>query len=84
MAKRYNSGFYEGMSERRRQEHEDGGMIKEDHSAIANLPQQVIIKAYPKGDDYTPEKLNDTITGIDRQKSRDHSQTMKHLQPEKY
>src|SRR6266404_4800911 len=70
MAKRYHSGksmekheYYAGEESRRKQEHEDGGMISEDHSAIANLPQSVMMKPYPKPDGYMPEDLDDTIRG---------------------
>lgn len=83
MAKRYNDGFYEGMSDRRKQEREDAGMIQEDHSAIANLPQNVMMKAYPKENDYLPEVLDDTISGVDRQKAYDYSHMMKHFKPKK-
>jgi hypothetical protein len=83
MAKRYNSGNYEGMQSRRTQEMQDAGMIREDHSAIANMPQNVIMRPYPTDRDYTPEGLDDTISGIDRQKGMDHGEMMKHLKPKK-
>ncbi len=41
------------------------GMIHEDHSEIANLPQEVVYKEYPKmpmGGNY---RLDDTIRGVD-------------------
>lgn len=85
MAKRYNDGMYEGMSDRREQEARDASMIHEDRSAVANLPQDVIMRAYPKDMDYAPEDLifPDTIAGVDRQKSIDHLQMMKHIKPKK-
>ncbi len=83
MAKRYNSGYYEGPDSRKRQEREDGGMLSEDHSAMANMPQEVIMKMYPKENDYTPEGLDDTISGIDRQKNMDYSKMKEHLVPKK-
>jgi hypothetical protein len=83
MAKRYNDGSYEGLAGRRAQEARDAGMISEDHNAMANLPQNVIMKQYPQDRDYTPEGLDDTISGIDRQKGMDHSGMMKHLKPKK-
>jgi hypothetical protein len=72
MAKRHHSsghaeGHYEGMEARRTQEMQDGGMIREDRSAIANLPQNVMIKAYPYAGADMPEGLDDTISGIDHQ-----------------
>lgn len=68
MAKRhYDSGHYEGAEGKRRQEMMDGMMIKEDHSAIANMPQGVVIRPYPKSEHYMPESLDDTIKGVDHQ-----------------
>lgn len=83
MAKRYNSGSYEGMDSRRRQEMLDAGMIREDHSAMANMPQNVIMRAYPDPMEYTPENLDDTIRGIDRQKGMDYGKMKSHLVPKK-
>lgn len=77
-------GYYEGASERRRQEMEDGGMIREDKSAIANLPQDVMIKAYPKTGPYMPEMLDDTLRGVDKQIDGDDSQRRKTFNPHKY
>ena len=80
---RIHEGHYEGHDPRRRQELEDAGMIQEDHSAMANMPQNVIMRPYPQDRDYTPEGLDDTISGINRQKSMDHGEMMKHLKPKK-
>ncbi len=90
MAKRYHSGksmekheYYAGEESRRKQEHEDGGMISEDHSAIANLPQSVMMKPYPKPDGYMPEDLDDTIRGIDEQVAMDNNKRKAHFKPKK-
>lgn len=72
MAKRHHSGHYEGMDSRRKQEMSDAGMIREDHSAIANMPQEVMIKQYPKDSNYMPEEIDDRISGIDRQMNADN------------
>lgn len=73
MAKRhYSEGEYAGEHMRRRQEMEDMGMIKEDRSAIANLPQEVMMKPWAKERNYMPEVLEDTIRGIDKQMSQDN------------
>lgn len=77
------AGHYEGHSERRRQEMEDAGMIHEDLSAIANLPQNVMIKPYPVEKGYLPESLDDTISGVDRQMGRDNSKKMQDYAPKK-
>lgn len=61
-------GDYAGELARRTQEMQDAGMIHEDRSAIANLPQNVMIKPYSKSpSSYIPENLNDDISGIDKQ-----------------
>lgn len=78
------AGYYEGEYGRRHQEMKDAGMIREDHSAIANMPQRSMIKEWPKSDYGMPEDLDDTITGIDRQMDRDNMQRRKHSHPHKY
>lgn len=78
----YND-FYAGMDARRRQELEDAGMIHEDQRAIANLPQEVMIKAYPIPGRYLPEGLDDTIRGIDHQIDYDDGKRQSHIYPKK-
>lgn len=78
-----NDGFYEGPEPRRRLEMQDAGMLYEDHNAIANLPQNVMIKAYPKTGPYLPEVLNDDLSGIDAQMDYDDSQRRSHFYPKK-
>jgi hypothetical protein len=78
-----HSDHYAGMESRRRMEMEDAGMIHEDHRAIANLPQEVMIKPYPKTGPYMPEGLDDTIRGVDQQMRFDGSQRAKHFYPKK-
>ncbi len=41
------------------------GMISEDHSATANLPQHVVQTPYPKCEYVDNYYLDDTIKGID-------------------
>ena len=74
---------YSGHHARRKQEMEDAGMIREDHNEIANLPQEVMIKAYPKTGPYMPEMIDDTIRGIDRQMDEDDRQRRKTFNPKK-
>jgi hypothetical protein len=83
MAKRYYDGGYAGMDSRKAQEREDGSMIKEDHSAMANLPQNVIMKPWPTAGTYLPENLDDTISGINRQVGLDSSKKDANLEPKK-
>jgi len=61
-----------------------GEMISSNYSEMANLPQQVIIKKYPEGQGYSDEMINDGISGIDSQMSKDNSKKKKNKQPEKY
>ncbi len=77
---------YAGYDMRRRQEYEDSMMIKEDHSAIANLPQDVKYVLYPKEDYYNNPHLDDTLRGADRQMRDDvMSKSLKrNADPEKY
>jgi len=75
--------YYAGAEPRRRQEMEDAGMIHEDHRAIANLPQNVMIKPYPMTGPYNPEILDDTIAGIDRQMDYDDHKREDNFYPKK-
>jgi hypothetical protein len=75
---------YAGMDPRRRQELEDAGMIREDHRAVANLPQEVMIKPYPYNSPYLPEGLDDTIRGVDHQIDMlDNRKRQEHMFPKK-
>ena len=76
-------GFYAGMEPRRRQEMEDAGYIHEDHNAIANLPQQVMMKPYPRTGPYLPEGLEDSIRGVDHQMDYDDNKRREHFYPKK-
>ena len=81
--KPYGRGYYEGRVDRRRQEMADAGMIYEDHEEIANLPQQVMMKKYPKTGPYLPEVLDDTFNGIDRQMDYDDDKRRQNFYPKK-
>jgi hypothetical protein len=83
IGERPSSEGYAGMESRRKMEMEDAGMIREDRSAIANLPQNVMIKPYPKTGPYEEEMLDDTIRGIDKQMDYDDSQRQSHFYPKK-
>lgn len=78
-----DEGNYSGEKARRRMEMHDAGMIHEDRSAVANLPQNVMMKPYPKEDNYLPEDLDDTIRGIDGQMKLDNSQRRRNFMPKK-
>ncbi len=79
----HHAEHYAGMEPRRRQEMEDAGMIHENHSAIANLPQEVMIKPYPVPRNYLPEVLDDTLHGVDKQMDYDDNKRREHFMPKK-
>lgn len=86
MMRRLGDEYYAGMKARRAQEMRDAGMISEDHSAIANLPQNVMMREYPKANYYEDAGLDDTMRGIDYQIDKDAgNKTLKRMSyPEKY
>ncbi len=59
------SEFYAGLDPRRRQEMADGGLIVEDHQAMANLPRQAIHHEYPRGEFYGTPYIDDLVRGDD-------------------
>lgn len=75
--------LYEGMPTGMRRGLEDDMMITEDHRAIANLPQEVMIKPYPRTGPYMPEDLNDDISGVDAQMDYDDAQRRNSFYPKK-
>lgn len=69
--KRYH-GEYAGNEARRTQEMQDAGMIRNDMSAVANLPQSVEYKPWAKSmPGFSDGKLEDTIESVDHQQSKD-------------
>lgn len=79
MAKRYSDGYYEGNEGRRTQEMQDAGMIREDRSAVANMPQTEMYKPWGGDKMYMNSNLDDTIRGVDRQKNEDLGMAKRHL-----
>lgn len=79
-----NEEMYAGVHKRRRQEMEDAGYIREDHTAIANLPQQVMMKPYPYAGAEMPSPLDDTIRGVDHQIHMENRKRKEHFSPHKY
>ncbi len=55
--------FYAGVDPRRRQEVADGGMIREDHAAMANLPRIAQHHEYPQAGYYSSQYLDATVRG---------------------
>jgi len=75
--------FYAGMDSRRRQELEDAGMLHENPNAVANMPQEVMMKFYPKTGPFMPEELDDSYQGVDRQMDHDDAQRRRGFAPKK-
>lgn len=75
--------YYSGAAARHKMEKKDEGMIFEDHRAVANLPQEVMIKPWPMAPGYLPEALDDTIAGVDSQLSYDNARKMGAYEPKK-
>jgi hypothetical protein len=75
--------YYAGVDPRRRQEMMDGMMLKEDHHAVANLPQNVVYREYPKAGHTMAPYLDDTIEGVDSQMNRDDMMKRKIFSPKK-
>jgi hypothetical protein len=87
MAKRFHEVHHSkgetSMGATKRMEHKDGSMISEDHSAIANLPQNVIMKDWADHEAYLPDILDDTIVGINKQINYDDRKRSEHFVPKK-
>lgn len=85
MAKRYykNKEMYAGADMKNRMEYDSSMMVNEDRSAMANLPQSVIMKYYP-ATPYENDTIPDTIKGIDVQVRDDMKHQKKGGYPEKY
>lgn len=91
MAKRYHgkdhsmSGpeYYGGPDERRAQERADSSMMPNGQGSFANLPQEVVMKEYPRVM-YADYGLDDTIKTIDNQMRDDMKDKKKGAYPEKY
>lgn len=53
------------------------------HGDFANLPQEKMIKAYPKPSHLRGGTLDDTMTGIDHIQHQGESKAMRHLSNQK-
>jgi len=79
MAKRhYEGGRSMHEANERKMEHKSGAMLSEDHSAIANMPQEVKYHAWASERPYMDSHLDDTISGIDHQQREDMSVAKRH------
>jgi len=62
----------------------EGEMMSKASRGNAMMPQDVIMKYYPKSGYYLPEGINDGMSGIDKQTKADVMETKKELSPTKY
>jgi len=79
--------FYAGRQATNEQNRADGSMMMEDNLGMANLPQNVIIKAYPNPYEYPDNRLmtdSDNMMGINAQISGDMDGARKHRSKTKY
>jgi len=83
MSSMYMEDYSSGLRARDRMESEKDGMIRDDHRAIANLPQEVMIKPYEQVGPYLPEGIDDTIKGSDRQMMDNDEQRSRYFSPKK-
>lgn len=82
MAKRFH-GSYEGKEGKAIQEAADSMMISSGAGAHANMPQEVVMREYPKVGGFLPEGLDDSIKGVDGQVGADNSKKNSKLAPKK-
>lgn len=61
-----------------------GGMLSENKGAVANMPQEVVYRAYPKGMEDFDAQLDDTMAGIDAQMREDYAKAKKNIKPMRY
>ena len=65
-------------------EEKAAGMIESDHSKMANLPTEVMMKPYPMSPVYMDWEMEDNIDGIDAQLREDNSKRKSGFNPHKY
>jgi hypothetical protein len=74
---------YADVSARRAQEHSDGGMLHEEAGAMAFMPQNIIMKYYPKEGYAMTDSLNDGISGVDELTRRNEGKMKQDMKPKK-
>src|SRR5690348_7311481 len=84
MAEPRGEHYFPTMSGQGRRSLEKPEMIYEDNRAIANMPQEVMIKPYPRTGPYMPEDLDDTQRGVNEQMDYDDKQRAEHFYPKKF
>ena len=76
-------GAYSDADATARMQKHDSSMISEDRSAVANLPQQVIMKDWADHEAYLPDILDDTIVGVNKQINYDNRKRSENFVPKK-
>jgi len=61
-----------------------GGMVSENKNNVANMPQEVVYKAYPKPFEGVMGHVYDDLAGIDEQMRGDQQALKKNLSKRKY
>ncbi len=75
---------YSGYKESRKMMARDGAMIKEDMSAPALLPRQVIDQYWPKAMNYNMGYVEDLFYGAEKQMHEDYKDLGREMKPKKY
>jgi hypothetical protein len=75
---------YSGYKESRRMMARDGAMIREDMSAPALLPRNVIEEYWPKAANYNMGYVEDLFYGAQKQMHEDYDDLGRELGPKKY
>ncbi len=73
--------FYQGVDPRRRKEIADGGMVREDHTAMSNLPRQAIHCEYPGASYYESNYMDTSVRGTDPELDDNNSSMDRYLNP---
>lgn len=84
-AKRFYDGDYSGpLNVAQRQMAKDYSMISEDRSAVANMPQSIVYKQWPKTGHYADFYVPDSTASVDAQQDADGAQMRRHKARSKY
>ncbi len=76
--------FHSAEGARRSSEMRDSGMLHDNKSAVANMPQDVKYHAWPSAHVGLDSRIDDTISGINDQMRSDESKARSILNPKKY
>lgn len=75
--------FYAGVDPRRRQEMADGGMVREDHNSMSNLPRKAIHCEFPQAPYYASNYMDSSERGVDTQLDDNGDSMARYLNPNK-